>query len=107
MTKGLVKGSACDVCGCELGNRNRFGRCIRCRTAEFKSGIHYDHEPDPETMKRILYYRQRAALGLDLFDGSPWARLPGGHQRALERQTKLAIATGRVAPAGKVDKSPE
>jgi hypothetical protein len=45
------------------------------------------------------YYAERAALGLDLFTQSPWARLPGAHNRLGERQTKLAGATGRVASA--------
>jgi hypothetical protein len=67
MPKGCMKGMVCDTCGGPLGTRNTLGRCIRCRTAAFKRTIKYLDEPDPATMERILYYQERAALGLETY----------------------------------------
>jgi hypothetical protein len=105
--KGFRNGAACSVCGGPIGTRNRLGACIGCRTEALKAAAVTHFPIRPHMADKVAYYAARAALGLDLFAGSPWARLPGGHQRSLERQAKRAGTTGRIAPAHKVKKISE
>jgi hypothetical protein len=93
--------------------RKKMGRgpgsqvCGYCQTYHRALGTAGNYLPRDDLDDRIAYYAARAAQRLDIFAVSPWARLPGGYQRSLERQTKRALATGRIAPTRKVEKLPE
>lgn len=93
--------------------RKKIGRgpgsqvCGYCQTYHKALGTATNVLKRDDIDERIAYYAAMAAQRLDIFAVSPWARLPGGHQRSLERQRKFALASGRVAPAGQVKKLPE
>lgn len=103
MPKGLRKGSACLTCGKPLGTRNKLGFCIDCRTDTLRAAA-LSHDPiRPHMAGKVEYYRRRAALGMPLFDRSPWRRLPGAHNRLDEVRTERAGATRRIAPTNQIE----
>jgi hypothetical protein len=95
------------MCDRPVGTRNKLGVCIGCRSEALRKAARSTIRIRPHLAEQVVYYAERAALGLDLFTQSPWARLPGAHNRLGERQVKLAGATGRVASARKVKQSAE
>lgn len=93
--------------------RKRVGRGPGAQVCPYCRSYNHRHMSDrtrldvADLAERIAYYTARADLLLDLFAESPWAREPGAHNRLWEAQAKTAGATGRVAPAHKVEKLPE
>jgi hypothetical protein len=93
--------------------RRRLGRgpgtqvCTHCKTYNKAVGTSRNYRPIADIEERIACYVARADQELDLFEESPYRRLPGAHNRLGERQTKLAGTTGRIAAAGQVKKLAE
>lgn len=89
--------------------RKRIGRgpgrqvCEHCQTYNMAVGTSRNHKPIADIEQRIAYYAALADQELDLFDVSPWRRLPGAEHRLFEAQTKLARAARRIAATDEIE----
>jgi hypothetical protein len=62
----------CGICGIYVLSNSPHCYCELCRRLRLHSPEGRCTKPPPDIEERIAYYAARVALGLELFEGSPW-----------------------------------